>query len=152
MWRRSRGWRRHRGWRRSREWCAPQRRGVSLFEAIAALAIVGATSVGALAVAGAGVRTAEQAQRVHEVQALVREQLVRLELARDEELLALPDSLAAGRFAPPFDAYHWEMDARPDRRYAGLFTIELVVHWPDGAFATQSAIYRRPPMRAMDGE
>lgn len=137
-------------WRRDRG-RPMSRRGVSLFEAIAALAIVGATSVGALAVAGAGVRTAGQARRVHEVQALVREQLARLDLARDEELLVLPDSLAAGQFAPPFDEYRWQAESRPDRRYAGLFTIEIVVSWPDGAFATTSAIYRRPVMRVLEG-
>jgi type II secretory pathway pseudopilin PulG len=125
---------------------------VSLIEAIAALAIVGATSVGALAVAGAGVRTAEQARRAHEVQALVREQLARVELARDEELLLLPDSLAAGPFAPPFDDYRWEMAVRPDARYNGLFRIELVVRWDDGAFVTESAIYRRPARRVLEGE
>lgn len=141
MWRRSRG--RARATRR--------RRGVSLFEAIAALAIVGATSVGALAVAGAGVRTAERARRVHEVQALVHEQLVRLELARDDELRALPDSLASGTFAPPFDEYRWQAESRPDPRYAGLVTIELVISWADGAFATTSAIYRRPAARVLEG-
>lgn len=138
--------------RRSHVSHAPRRRGVSLFEAIAALAIVGATSVGALAVAGAGVRTAEQARRAHELQALVREQLARLELARDEELRLLPDSLAAGTFAPPFDDYRWEMAARPDARYNGLFRIELVVRWADGVFVTQSAIYRRPARRVLEGE
>jgi len=136
---------------RRRHVASPRRRpGVSLFEAIAALAIVGATSISALAVAGAGVRTADRARRVHEVQALAQEQLARLELARDEELLALPDSLATGRFAPPFDDYRWEAESRPDARFAGLFAIELVVLWPDGAFATESAIYRRPASQLLE--
>lgn len=137
---------------RSRALPVSRRRGVSLFEAIAALAIVGATSVGALAVAGAGVRTAEQARRAHEVQALVREHLARVELARDEELQLLPDSLAAGTFAPPFEDYRWEMTARPDAQYAGLFRIALVVRWDAGAFVTESALYRRPARRMLEGE
>lgn len=121
-----------------------QRHGVSLLEAIIALAIVGATSAAALASAGAGVRAADGARRAHEVEALSQEQLARLALADEAALRALPDSLAAGRFAAPFDDYAWRIESRPDVRTPGLYRVRLEIAWDEGAFVAHSALYRPP--------
>lgn len=120
------------------------RRGLSLLEAVAALAIVGATSLGALSVASSGTHAAERARRAHEVQALLDEQRARLTLATEAELRLLPDSLEVGRFDAPFVEYSWRTTVQPDARYPGLFRVRIEVEWSDGAVATEGAEYRRP--------
>jgi type II secretory pathway pseudopilin PulG len=118
------------------------RRGLSLIEAVAALAIVGATSLGALSVASSGTHAAERARRAHEAQALLEETRVRLALATESELRLLPDSLAGGTFDAPFTDYAWRSDVRPDARYPGLFLVTVEVRWNDGIVVAESAEYR----------
>lgn len=118
------------------------RRGLSLIEAVAALAIVGATSLGALSVASSGTFAAERARRAHEAQALLEETRVRLALATESELRLLPDSLAGGAFDAPFAEYAWRSDVRPDARYPGLFLITIEVRWNDGVVVAEGAEYR----------
>lgn len=120
------------------------RRGLSLLEAVAALAIVGATSLGALSVASGGTHAAERARRAHEVGALLDELRARLALATEAELRLLPDSLAAGRFPAPLDDYAWRTDVQPDAQYPGLFAVTVEVTWADGAAIVRGAEYRRP--------
>ena len=124
------------------------RRGVSLFEAVFALAIVGVTAIGALAAVGAEMRTAERARRVLEVEALANERLVFLYLLTDRDLLNLPDSVSAGVFEPPFDQYKWTTTSTPSETYPGLYDIRLTVTWQEGTqpntYAVSAAQYRRP--------
>lgn len=124
------------------------RRGLSLLEAVAALAIVGATSAGVLAATGAGVRTAERSRRAHEAEALAEEQLALVTVAGGTTLPLLPDSLAHGVFAPPFDEYSWDVTVQPDATLPGLYAVQVDVTWAGGAQSLQSALYRRPPGRA----
>jgi type II secretory pathway pseudopilin PulG len=126
------------------------RRGLSLVEAVAALAIVGATSLGALSVASSGTHAAERARRAHEANALLEEQRARLALAAEGELRLLPDSLAAGRFDVPFAEYAWRSEVQPDPRYPGLFAITVEVRWNDGVVVAEGAEYR-PPAGQADG-
>lgn len=121
-----------------------RRRGVSLLEAIAALAIVGATSAGVLATTGAGVRASARARQAHEAEALGLELFAQLSLASESTLRALPDSLASGRFAPPFDEYSWRTAVGPHGELAGLYEVRIDVIWADGTQALSSALYRRP--------
>ncbi|HKS06007.1 MAG TPA: hypothetical protein VJR92_06805 [Gemmatimonadaceae bacterium] len=124
------------------------RPGISLFEAVFALAILGVTAIGALAAVGAEMRTAERARRVIEVEALSNERLVFLYLLTDRDLLNLPDSVAAGQFEPPFDDYKWTTTSTPNDAYAGLYDIKVTVTWPEGSqrasFTASAAQYRRP--------
>jgi type II secretory pathway pseudopilin PulG len=138
-------------WRASASRSLPRppraRRGVSLLEAVAALAIVGATSASILATTGAGVRAAERAQRAHEASALADETMARIALLSDEALRVLPDSLSGGTFAAPFDEYGWQASVQGDGQYAGLFTVHVSVQWEGGVHSTTSALYRRPAVR-----
>lgn len=120
-----------------------ERRGLSLLEAVAALAIVGATAASVLATTGAGVRGAERARRAHEAAALAEETLARLELLDDRALTALPDSLAAGTFAAPFDEYTFTTTLRGDAGTPGLWFAEVVIEWDGGAQHYNTALYRR---------
>ncbi len=118
-----------------------------MLEAVAALAIVGATSASILATTGAGVRAAERARRAHEASALADETMARIALLSDEALRMLPDSISGGTFAAPFDEYDWEASVQGDAQFAGLFTVAVSVQWEGGVQSTTTALYRRPVVR-----
>jgi type II secretory pathway pseudopilin PulG len=122
------------------------RRGISLFEAVAALAIVGMTAVSALAAVGSEMRVAERARRALEVEALATQRLDFMTLMNDSELQNLPDSVAKGRFDPPLDQYRWTATSAPVSAQAGLYDVQLKVDWPDGSYALRTHFYRRPPL------
>lgn len=122
------------------------RRGISLFESIAALAIVGVTSISTLSVVGAELRTAERARRALEVEALLAERVGMLQLLTDRDLQRLPDTIADGRFPEPLDEYAWTTSSSPSILYPGLYDVELAVTWPSGRTVVRTAQYRRPPL------
>ena len=122
------------------------RRGVSLFEAVAALAVVGMVAVSALSAASGEMRTAARARRALEVEALATSRLDFLTLMNDQQLQNLPDSVAKGTFDPPLDNYKWTTAASPLSTQAGVYDIRIAVEWKDGSYALRSYIYRRPPL------
>ncbi len=122
------------------------RRGISLFEAIAALAIVSVTTISALSVVGAELRTAERARRALEVEALLAERVGMLQLLTDRDLQRLPDTIAEGRFPAPLDEYAWTTSSTPSIAYPGLYDVELAVAWSSGQSVVRTAQYRRPPL------
>lgn len=126
------------------------RKGVSLFEAVAALAIVGVTAVSALSAVGGELRTATRARRALEVEALATSRLDFLALMSDQQLQNLPDSVAKGTFDPPLAGYRWVTTATPLATQAGIYDIRIQVAWKDGPkdaiYGLQSYIYRRPPL------
>ena len=69
------------------------RSGVTLFEAVAAMAIVGIVSVAALETAGSQMRTAERARRMVEASALAQQRLDWLDFMNETNLRALPDTV-----------------------------------------------------------
>ncbi|MDB4917984.1 MAG: hypothetical protein JWM95_5628 [Gemmatimonadetes bacterium] len=121
------------------------RRGITLFEAVAALAIIGVTSVSALAAVGAEMKTAERARRALEVEALATQRLDFLALMTDRELLDLPDSVSKGQFDKPLDGYKWTTTSAVRSEIGGVYDVTVTVTWPEGAYALHSALYRRPP-------
>ncbi len=122
------------------------RRGVSLFEAVAALAVVGMVAASALSAASGEMRTAERARRALEVEALATSRLDFLVLMNDQQLQNLPDSVAKGTFDPPLDKYTWTTSAAPLSSQAGVYDIRISVAWKEGSYALHSYIYRRPPL------
>lgn len=127
------------------------RRGISLFEAIAALAIVAVTSVSALAAVGAEMRTAEKARRAIEVEALLAERVDYLSIMTDRELQSLPDTVANGRFEAPFEEYEWTTETAPSAMYPGLYDVDITLSWPGGSHRVTSAVYRRPALATQRG-
>jgi hypothetical protein len=71
-----------------------------------------------------------------------------LYLLTDRDLLNLPDSVASGRFEPPFEQYTWTTTSTPDETWPGLYNVRVTINWPDGerpaAFTASAAQYRRP--------
>lgn len=120
------------------------RRGISLFEAVAALAIVGVTAVSALSAVAADLRAADRARRMLEVESLATERFVFMHLMNDRDFQAIPDSVAQGQFDPPLDEYRWETTVTPSTAYAGLYDVRVKITWPGGEFTASSAQYRRP--------
>lgn len=124
------------------------RPGISLFEAVTALAIVAVTAIAALSSVAAEMRTADYARRALVAEALATERQVFLNLLADRDLLNLPDSVASGQFEWPFDTYLWSTTSNPHAEYAGLYDINVTVSWVDGrnvgSYSVSSAQYRRP--------
>ena len=121
-----------------------RRRGITLFEAVAALTIVAVTAVTALGTAGAELRTAERARRAIESEALLAERVALLALLTERELQRLPDTIAGGSFGEPFAEYAYTARSAPSTQYAGLYELQLTVSWPDGARTVNTAQFRRP--------
>jgi type II secretory pathway pseudopilin PulG len=120
------------------------RRGFSLFEAVAAITIVGLTAVAALEAVGAEVRTAERSRRAIEAAALATERLDAMTLLTDAALVTLPDTVSRGKFDPPLDNYTWETTSTPVNTEQGLYDVRLTVKWSNGSYLLRTYLYRRP--------
>ena len=120
------------------------RRGITLFESVAALTIVGLVSISALEAVGAEMRTAERARRALEVEGLATQRLDALELLSDQELQAIPDSVAAGKFDAPLEEYSWAIESTPVAEQPGVYDVALTIVWENGSYPIRTKMYRRP--------
>jgi type II secretory pathway pseudopilin PulG len=125
---------------------AKARRGITLLEAVAAIAIVGTTSVAALEAAGGEMRTAERARRAIEVEELATSRLEFMNLLTSTELQALPDSVSNGKFPAPFDQYTWITTSTPISDPNGLYDIRISVNWSGGSYALRTYRYITPAL------
>jgi hypothetical protein len=123
-------------------------RGITLFEAVAALTIVGMTSASALAAVGSELRTAERARRAVETDALAAQRVDYLAMLTDAELQSLPDTVKEGRFDPPLDEYHWQVTSVPRAEQAGIYDVGVKIMWPGNSYLVRTLIYRRPAIVA----
>jgi type II secretory pathway pseudopilin PulG len=122
------------------------RSGISLLEAVVAIAIVGLTSVSALEAVGGDMRTAERARRAIVVEALAGSRLEFMDLLTDRELQALPDSVESGKFPAPLDEYSWKTTAAAVSDQAGVYAVRLTIDWPTGSYVVRTYQYRQPPL------
>jgi type II secretory pathway pseudopilin PulG len=120
--------------------------GISLLEAVAAIAIVGLTAVSALESVGGDMRTAEKAKRATEAEALATSRLDFMDLLNDRELQALPDTVEKGTFPAPLNQYTWKTTSTPVSEQAGVYDIRITIEWPTGSYAVRTYAYRRPPL------
>lgn len=120
------------------------RRGVSLLEAVAAMAIIGVTAASALAAVGREMRTAERARMALQVEALATQRLDYMALLSDRELQSLPDSVAGGEFDEPLEQFTWKTSVQPVSEQPGLYDVHVDVIWADGTYGLHSKLYRRP--------
>lgn len=117
------------------------RAGFVLLEAVVALAIIGLVSIALLATTAAQVRTADKAQLLLTARALAEERMAMLRSLGYLELLDVPDSLAAGTFPPPFEAYAWQAEVAPADGEYDLFTARIVVSVADEAFPLMTLLH-----------
>jgi type II secretory pathway pseudopilin PulG len=122
------------------------RPGITLFEAVVAVTIVGLTSVAALEASASEMRTAERARRALEVEALATSRLDFMDLLSDRELQSLPDSVSEGKFTAPLDEYSWKTTSAPHAEQAGVYTVVVTVAWKEGSYTARTYQYRTPPM------
>jgi type II secretory pathway pseudopilin PulG len=120
------------------------RRGITLFESVAAMTIVGLVAISALETVGAEMRTAERARRALEVEALASQRLDGMDLLTDQELRAIPDSVAKGDFDAPLDEYKWVTTSAPVSDQPGVYDVSVTVSWASGSYALHTRMYRRP--------
>lgn len=120
------------------------RPGISLLEAVAAVAIIGMTTVGALEAAGSDLRTAERARRALEAEALATSRVDFMNLLYDTDLQALPDSVAKGAFPKPLDEYSWSATSKPYTDQAGVYDVRVTIKWAEGEYTERTYMYRRP--------
>src|SRR5436190_16517118 len=116
----------------------PRRRGISLLEAVVAIAIVGITSVSALEAVGGDMRTAERARRAIVVEALAGSRLEFMDLLTDRELQALPDSVEAGKFPAPLDEYSWKTTSGSVSDQAGIYAVRVAIDWASGSYVVRT--------------
>jgi type II secretory pathway pseudopilin PulG len=122
------------------------RKGISLLEAVVAVAIVGMTSVAALESVGSGMRTAEKSKRAIEAEALASSRLEFMDLMTDRELQALPDSVESGKFLAPLDEYTWKTTSTASEEQAGIYDVRITVSWATGSYTLKTYLYRQPPL------
>ncbi len=122
------------------------RRGISLLEAVVAIAIVGMTAISALESVGGGMRTAERSKRAIEAEALASSRLEFMDLMTDAELQSLPDSVSSGKFPAPLDEYTWKTTSAPVADQAGVYGVRITVNWPGNSYTIRSYLYRQPPL------
>jgi type II secretory pathway pseudopilin PulG len=127
------------------------RSGITLFESVAALTIVALVAISALEAVGAEMRTAERARRALEVEALATQRLDAMDLLTDQELQAIPDSVAAGKFDPPLDEYSWTTASTPVAEQPGVYDVTLTIDWESGTYPIKTKVYRRPRLLQRGG-
>ena len=120
------------------------RSGITLFESVAALTIVGLVAIAAMETVGAEMRTAERARRALEVEALATQRLDAMDLLTDQELQAIPDSIAAGTFDAPLDEYTWAVESTPVSEQPGVYDVAITILWENGSYPVRTKMYRRP--------
>jgi prepilin-type N-terminal cleavage/methylation domain-containing protein len=125
------------------------RGGFSLLEAVVALAIVGVTAVGALAAVGAELRAADDARTALEAEALAVHRMKTIEMLTAEQLQRVPDSLARGKFEPPFERYRWTVATEPVMGEEGLTEVAVEVEWKTGVFPLRTLLFRRPTLSSL---
>src|SRR5437763_10205127 len=101
------------------------KRGITLFESVAALTIVGLVAISALEAVGAEMRTAERARRALETEALATQRIDMMDLLTDQELQAVPDSVAGGKFDAPLDEYRWQTTSSPVSDQPGVYNVAV---------------------------
>lgn len=126
---------------------ADARPGFTLLEAAVALAMIGAVSVAALAAWTAEMRTTEAARQALPAAFLARQRLAALELAATSTAVgsaAIPDSVAHGQFAPPFESYAWSATITATHENPSLYDAMIDVTWDGGDFALRTRLYKPP--------
>jgi type II secretory pathway pseudopilin PulG len=118
-----------------------ERRGFVLMEAVVALAIVALVAIGLLGATAAQIRTADKAALLLTARSLAEDRMTMLRLLDHSGLTDLPDSLATGTFAAPFEDYSWTARSEPVPNEYELFHAEVVVSVADEAFVLRTLLH-----------
>lgn len=123
-----------------------ERPAFTVLEAAVALLIIGLSAIGVLTAVGGHTRAAVQVRRQLEASALAQDVVARVRLIDPRELVPLADSLARGRFTPPFEAYAWTARVSRVAAEESLFEIAVQVTTEGGDFDLRARRFA-PPSR-----
>jgi hypothetical protein len=119
-----------------------------MLEAVVALAIVGLVCVGVLGAYGGAIRADVAAADRLPLATLAAERISVVDLAPGS-LQRLPDSLAGGSFAPPYESATWETETRRVEQTDGLYDIIVRVHDGTDVYTLRTRRYRAPVVTAL---
>jgi len=121
----------------------PMRRsGFVLLEAVVALAILGMASIVLLQVRAQQIRVATQARELLTAQALAEDRISAIRMLDYELLADPPDSLMAGVFPDPFEAFSWQAQIALMEDEYDLFGVEVEVLGPAERFPLRTLMHR----------
>lgn len=123
------------------------RQGFVLLEAVVALLVIGLATAGALELFSAHLRAAARQPALVTAAALAQDRMAAVRLLPPEGMRRLADSLARGRFAPPFAAYRWRATTARARN-ANVYEIRVDVSWSGGNY-TLATSASAPPEQAV---
>lgn len=123
--------------------------GFTLLEAVVALTVVALVSIAALAALGAELRAAGRVKEAIPAAALAEHRLSVIRLLPRDDLGLLADSIAHGRFDPPFARYEWRSNVRPVSGDPNLFEAQIRLLWPNGEYTLRSRLYRPAPVHPL---
>ena len=104
-----------------------RRSGFVLMEAVVALAIISIFAIGLLSMVGAQVRAADRSKVLLLERALAEDRLMAVEMLDNEDMNDVPDSLAAGTFAEPFEDFTWSIKVDPVDDEYDLFRADVSI-------------------------
>jgi type II secretory pathway pseudopilin PulG len=128
------------------------RGGFVLLEAVVALAIISLMAIAAMGAVSMQVRTADKAAVLLKAAALADERLATVRGLGYDDLVRMPDSIAAGTFLPPFEAYSWQAEVQPVEGEYDLFSVVVMVTAAGEVFALHSMVHEPRPEQVVGGE
>ncbi|MEJ2218706.1 MAG: type II secretion system protein [Gemmatimonadota bacterium] len=123
-----------------------QRGGFTLLEATVSLVILSLVGLAALGAVDRDLDAAIRSRTALESSALAADRLEAVRLVDAAGIASLPDSIAHGRFGPPFEAYSWNADARAVPGAPGLYDVRIEVTWTGGTRSLETWLYRSVPL------
>ena len=120
-------------------------RGFTILEAVIALVVVGLAGISALEAMGAEIRAADRAAEAYTLGALAQDRLAVITLVPPRILSPLPDSLARGTFAQPFETYRWASSVEPVSGARELYDVTVTVIGARRDYALRTRLYRPIP-------
>jgi len=114
-------------------------------EAVVALAIIGLFALALLSTTTAQLRTASKAGVLLEARTLAEDRVSAIQLLDYDELADLPDSLATGVFAPPFQDFTWTAAVEEMKDEYDLFGVAVVVTGRGETFPLRTLVHSPRP-------
>ena len=127
--------------------CRPNNAGgFVLLEAVVALAIISLFAIGLLSMVGAQVRGTDRATVLLLERALAEDRLMAAGMLDHEDLSDLPDSLATGTFAEPFEDFTWTLKVTPVEDEYDLFTTDVLISGRGYTLPMQKLLHQPRPI------
>jgi type II secretory pathway pseudopilin PulG len=123
-----------------------------LLEAVVALAIIGLVAVALLSTTSSQLRTASKAGVLLTARSLAEDRIAAIRFLNYDDLADLPDSLAEGRFPPPFEGFQWTAVVEEMEDEYDLFGAEVVITGRGESFPLRTLVHApRPVLTGGDG-